>query len=109
MPGKPYQSKLEPFYELIRSMRLARKTWLEIAEEITRQGCKTAPDGVHHYFKRRIVRKNPLGFPDETPLPVVEVAQPHPPVVDSNRDVTWTTYDPDQPLVLKKKKENENS
>lgn len=107
MPGKPYQSKLEPYYELIRSMRLARKTWLEIAEEITRQGCKTAPDGVHHYFKRRIVRKNPLGFPEETPSKPVPVAPP--PVVESNRDVTWTTYDPDQPLVLKKKKENENS
>lgn len=35
MPGKPFQSKLEPFYEFIRECRIKRWSYQKIAEVLT--------------------------------------------------------------------------
>jgi hypothetical protein len=37
MPGKPFQSKLEPFYGFIRDCRAKRWSYARIAEAITRE------------------------------------------------------------------------
>jgi hypothetical protein len=37
MPGKPFQSKLEPFYGYIRDCRAKRWSYARIAEAITRE------------------------------------------------------------------------
>ena len=69
--GKPFQSKLEPYFDLIRSARLARKTWAEIAEDIKRQGTDCTPQGVYSFFKAKRKRRYALGMePDPHPTSV---------------------------------------
>lgn len=67
MPGKPFRSKLTPFYDLIKKMRFEYATWQQIADEITRQGVKTHGHAVCEFFKRHSTRPAPLGFPDRQP------------------------------------------
>lgn len=62
MPGKPFQSTLEPHFELIKSMRKNRQTWHQIATEISGLGTPTNFKAVHAYFKRRLHRRLPLGW-----------------------------------------------
>ena len=67
MPGKPFQSKLHPHWETIRSLRRGRKTWVEIAQALTAHGCTTSKQDVHAFYKRKVKGRVPLGF--EEPLP----------------------------------------
>ena len=69
MPGKPFQSKLHPHWETIRALRRGRKTWSEIAQVLTAQGCATSKQDVHAFYKRKVSGRMPLGF--EEPLPSV--------------------------------------
>ena len=62
MPGKPFQSKLHPHWETIRSLRRGRKTWVEIAQVLTAQGCATSKQDVHAFYKRKAKGRVPLGF-----------------------------------------------
>ena len=69
MPGKPFQSKLNPHLDEIRTLRRGRKTWQEIADTITvRHGIKTNASSIYEFARRRAKRPAPFGFddPDET-------------------------------------------
>lgn len=71
MPGKPFQSKLQPFWETIKALRRSRKTWSEIAETLTGQGCATSKQDVHAFYKRKAKGRVPLGFEEPPPAPIV--------------------------------------
>ena len=63
--GKPFQSKLEPHFDLIARLRRDRKTWAEIAAEVGRRGTKCTPQGVCVFLKRRRRRRYALGMEPE--------------------------------------------
>lgn len=61
--GRPFQSKVEPFLDDIRTARKARKTWAEIAGMIQERGVDCTASGVFYFFKAAHKRdKLPLGF-----------------------------------------------
>ncbi len=70
MPGKPFQSKLEPFYEFIREGRSKRWSYQKIAEVITQEkGLPVSANAVFSFVKVRAKRRAilavtlpPLGF-----------------------------------------------
>lgn len=54
MPGKPFQSKLEPFYAFIRDCRAKRWSYVRIATAITDQhGMKVSANAVFSFVKVR--------------------------------------------------------
>jgi hypothetical protein len=54
MPGKPFQSKLEPFYSFIRECRLKRWSYARIATAITRDhGMSVSANAVFSFVKVR--------------------------------------------------------
>ncbi len=72
MGGKPFQSKLEPHYELIREARHNRQTWQAIVELLAAHGITTSRPAVYSFMKRRRKRRHAFGMePDEPPLPTV--------------------------------------
>ena len=81
MPGKPFQSKLHPFWDTIRTLRRSRKTWSEIAEVLTGQGCATSKQDVHAFYKRKVKGRVPLGFEEPPAAPSAAVAKPPKPAV----------------------------
>jgi hypothetical protein len=74
MRGKPFQSKLEPHFDLIREARRKRQTWQAIVELLAAQGITTSRPAVYSFVKRRLRRRYPLGMaPDE---PMAAAARP---------------------------------
>jgi hypothetical protein len=60
---KPFQSALWPHLPLIRKLRLARKTWPEVAEELDKLGVSINRSTVRRFFERFQKRKElPSGF-----------------------------------------------
>ena len=54
MPGKPFQSKLEPFHDFIRTCREKRWSYLRIAAAITAEhGIKVSANAVFSFVKVR--------------------------------------------------------
>jgi hypothetical protein len=54
MPGKPFQSKLEPFYGFIRECRTKRWSYVRIAEAISRDhGMRVSANAVFSFVKVR--------------------------------------------------------
>ena len=51
--GIPFQSKLEPYFDLIVAARRRRKTWAQITELIKEQGTDITRQGVVIFFKTR--------------------------------------------------------
>jgi hypothetical protein len=87
MRGKPFQSKLEPHYELIREARRSRQTWQAIVELLATKGITTSRPAVYSFMKRRRKRRYAFGMePDEPVLPSVTAAPTHPkhPLESSN-------------------------
>jgi hypothetical protein len=77
--GKPFQSKLEPHFDLIRQARQARKTWVQVAELIKAQGVDCTPQGVFSFFKAKRKRRYALGMePEDAPTPQANAARPTP-------------------------------
>ena len=77
--GRPFQSKLEPHFDLIRQ---ARKTWVQVAELIKAQGVECTPQGVFSFFKAKRKRRHALGMePEAAPTSPAKPARPapHPP------------------------------
>jgi len=66
---KPFQSQLNPHFQLIRDMRRHRKTWREIADHLRPLGVDTSGSAIFQFFKRHINRPAPLGFESDI-LPV---------------------------------------
>ena len=66
MPGKPFQSSLEPHLETIRALRLKRRTWRQVAAALKAEhSLEIDPAAVYKFFKRRVhpSTRQPLGFP----------------------------------------------
>ena len=85
MPGKSFQSKLEPHFDLILEARLKRQTWETIVQLLAPHGITTTRPAVYSFMKRRLKRRYPLGMaPAEVrPAPVTphraEIPQPEMP------------------------------
>ena len=79
MRGKPFQSQLEPHYELIREARRNRQTWQTIVELLAGKGITTSRPAVYSFMKRRRKRRYAFGMESDEPiLPVVTVARARP-------------------------------
>ena len=71
---RPFHSKLSPYFDLIASARRRKKTWAEIAWEISTRGTKCTPQAVFIFFKRCRTREQergsryPLGMEPEGPV-----------------------------------------
>jgi hypothetical protein len=94
-------SPLWPHLDLIRSMRLQRKKWAEIAEHLKDDhGVDVTFRTVRNFFKRATDpnRKRPLGFPQSSAQPVTAIttdAKPAPEVHAKNetKQSTGHTYE----------------
>jgi hypothetical protein len=96
--GKPFQSKLEPHFDLIRQARQARKTWAQVAELIKARGVECTPQGVFSFFKAKRKRRYALGMePDDAPTPPIKAARPAPVPPLQARDPAFST-DPNDSL-----------
>ncbi len=72
MGGKPFQSKLEPHYDLIRDARRNRQTWQTIVELLATKGITTSRPAVYLFMKRRRKRRYAFGMePDDIALPTL--------------------------------------
>jgi hypothetical protein len=69
MGGKPFQSKLEPHYDLIREARRNRQTWQAIVELLAAKGINTSRPAVYSFMKRRLKRRYPFGMAPGEPRP----------------------------------------
>jgi hypothetical protein len=59
--GKPFQSKLEPYFELVAARR-QRMTWAQIAALIKERGTNCTPQGAVSFFKARRKRRYAAGL-----------------------------------------------
>jgi hypothetical protein len=89
MGGKPYHSRLEPFYKEIVRLRRAHLTWQEIADAIAKpelygdKALRCSRQAVQYYFKRHCNKKirRPMGMenpPDEQPASAAPVSESQP-------------------------------
>ena len=105
MRGKPFQSKLEPHYDLIREARRKRQTWQAIVELLAAQGVTASRPAVYAFMKRRAKRRYAFGMaPDETLLPAVTAAPAHSPSPSETPDLSDELPSPSEfeadPLTL---------
>lgn len=64
MQGKPFQSKLEPFYEFIREGRAKRWSYQKIAEVLTQErGLSVSANAVFSFVKVRAKRRKLYALP----------------------------------------------
>ena len=78
MPGKPFRSKIEPFYDLIVQARRNRMTWEEIAETIRQKGTACTRQAVQDYFKRHKTLRHPMGMEPQPEAPKRRPTDPTP-------------------------------
>lgn len=65
--SKPFTSALEQHFEIIRALRLKKKTWREIAIILSEEhGTSTSFQNCFQFFKRYSRKSAPLGFPERT-------------------------------------------
>jgi len=82
MGGKPFQSKLEPHYDLMRDARRSRQTWQAIVEILAAKGITTSAPAIYSFMKRRRKRRYAFGMEPNQPLlpavtdPPAPTAQP---------------------------------
>ena len=69
MPGKSFQSKLEPHFDLILEARRKRQTWEAIVQLLATHGITTTRPAVYSFMKRRLKRRYPLGMAPDEPRP----------------------------------------
>ena len=56
--GRAFHSRLEPFVDFIRELRLRRETWREIAGALSdEKGCVITAQGVHQFYRRHLQRR----------------------------------------------------
>jgi hypothetical protein len=77
MPGKSFQSKLEPHFDLILEARRKRQTWEAIVQLLATHGITTTRPAVYSFMKRRLKRRYPLGMAPAEEGPVT--VTPHRP------------------------------
>jgi hypothetical protein len=77
MPGKSFQSKLEPHFDLILEARRKRQTWEAIVQLLATHGITTTRPAVYSFMKRRLKRRYPLGMAPAEVRPIT-VTPPRP-------------------------------
>ena len=75
MPGKSFQSKLEPHFDFILEARRKRQTLQDIAQALTALGITTTKQAIHAFIKRRLKRRYPLGMAPVETRPIVVSAR----------------------------------
>ena len=79
MPGKPFQSKLEPFTELIREWRRQRWSYPRIADALHKQhGITVASSTIFSFVKVRAKRRKTVALPEAQQPPVSPLDSSHP-------------------------------
>ena len=100
--GKPFRSKLEPYFEVISSARRQRQTWVEISRELKNEyGVDCTSQGVHSFFKTRVKGRLPLGFEPtpKTPAALTDSAPPASSIGDKyQRDIRTRKPKAQKPL-----------
>ena len=76
MPGKSFQSKLEPHFDLILEARRKRETWEAIVQLLATHGITTTRPAVYSFMKRRLKRRYPLGMAPAPPARILERPTP---------------------------------
>ncbi len=111
MPGRPFQSSLEPHLETIRALRLKRRTWRQVAETLkTECGLEIDPAAIYKFFKRRVrpSARQPLGFPtvSATGGSRAALSPPVPIPDDAATDLSFEPIDPDaeNPFKMRKRR-----
>jgi len=108
MPGKPFQSKLEPHFDFILEARRKRQTWEAIAQQLAAQGTTTTPQAVHAFTKRRLKRRYPLGMApaEQMPRPVTRrsAEKPSPKMPELTESLPPPSEFGPDPLTLSTKK-----
>ena len=109
MPGRPFQSSLEPHLEIIRALRLKRRTWRQIAEALkTEHGLEIDPAAIYKFFKRQVrpSARQPLGFPTVGATGASRAASspPAPILDDAATDLSFEPVDPDAENPFKMRK-----
>ena len=79
MPGKSFQSKLEPHFDLILEARRKRQTWETIVQLLGTHGITTTRPAVYSFMKRRLKRRYPLGMAPAEERPVPGTPRPESP------------------------------
>ena len=70
MPGRPFQSKLEPFHDFIRASREKQWSYLRIAAAITAEhGIKVSANTVFSFVKVRSVGRKIFALPKKPQPP----------------------------------------
>jgi hypothetical protein len=105
----PFQSALWEHVDLIRKLRLARKTWPKIAAELGRMGVRINRSTVRRFFKRLQGRKEmPLGLEQKAvrlgSVTVRDSAPDLPPKSPNGIDPLLLETDPDDPWTPKGRK-----
>jgi hypothetical protein len=78
--GRAFHSRLEPFVDFIRDQRQRRRTWQEIATELSgTKGCSITAQGVHQFYRRYLQRRGKGHWENETIVPETQLERPHPP------------------------------
>jgi hypothetical protein len=105
----PFQSELWDHVELIRKLRLARKTWPDIAIELGRLGLRIDRSSVRRFFKRLQERKQmPLGLEQKAvrlgSVTARDSAPDLPPICPNGIDPLLLPVDSSDPWAPKSKK-----
>ena len=108
MPGRPFQSSLEPHLETIRALRLKRSTWQQVADALAAEhGLKISPWAILKFFQRRVhpTARQPLGFPSLNAAPSssgmdAPAAAPPPPAASEVQEAAPTPPPPRKEYVF---------
>jgi hypothetical protein len=79
MPGKSFQSKLEPHFDLILEARRKRQTWEAIVQLLATHGITSTRPAVYSFMKRRLKRRYPLGMAPAETRPATVTPRPERP------------------------------
>lgn len=98
MPGKPFQSKLEPYYDLIRDLREKQWSYRKIAEALgTEHGLNVSANAIFSFVKVRAKRRHVFTLPNRTP-------NPPPTAINPIADGFFTAAEPTPPSYENKRR-----
>ncbi|MGH7952568.1 MAG: hypothetical protein ACREFE_11715 [Limisphaerales bacterium] len=70
--GRAYRSRVEPFVDFIRAQRQQRKTWQEIAEQLSgEKKCAITFQGLHQFYRRFVKRQARPNWENEITTPPI--------------------------------------
>jgi hypothetical protein len=72
MPGKPFQSKLEPYFDLILEARRNRQTWVAIVQLLADHEITITRPAIYAFLKRRMKRRYSFGMAPAQSRPMAD-------------------------------------